>query len=180
MAAAKTKAIAVPQDREGAAAAIAELGATLRGIDRLETEMNEAIAKIKADFVKRAAPFRVKAEALEHGITIFCAANRKQLTGDKSKTVDFHVGKVSWRWNNAKVTIKGKEENTVKLLQGSGDPELRKFLRATFEVDRVAMLRNPNLAKTIDGVEIAEGVETFEIKPESVKIPEAEVAEAAE
>jgi phage host-nuclease inhibitor protein Gam len=176
----KTYAISIPQDRNQATTALALYGETGRGLDRLEAEMNDAIAQIKKDFAKRAAPFREKMEALEQGITAFCAANRKQLTGDgKTKTVDLDVGKVSWRWNPAKVTVKGKEENAVKFLQGSDDPELQKFVRVTHEVDRVAMLRNPNLAKTIDGVEITEGVETFEIKPDSARIPE-DVAEAAE
>jgi phage host-nuclease inhibitor protein Gam len=181
MATRKTNAISVPQDREQAAAALADYGATQRRLDGLETEMNDAIAQLKLDFVRRAAPFRVKLEALEAGITAFCAANRQQLTnGGRTKTVDFGVGKASWRWNNPKVTVKGKEEDTVKFLQRSEKPELREFVRETFEIDRVAMLRNPKLAATISGVEIVEGVETFEIKPDGVKIPEAEVAEAAE
>jgi phage host-nuclease inhibitor protein Gam len=181
MSARKTNAISVPQDREQAAATLADYGATLRGLDRLEAEMNDAIAEVKISFARHAAPFRAKAEKLENVLKMFCEANRRLLTDDnRTKTADLGVGKASWRWQPAKVTLRGKEESLVKFIQGSTDPELLKFLRATFEIDRVAMLRNPNLAKTLDGVEINEGVEAFEIKPDSAKIPETEVAEAAE
>jgi len=74
--------------------------------------------------------------------------------------------------------LKGKEKDTIEAIQAGGD-DMAGFLRATFEVSKVGMLRNPALARTLDGVEIVEGVETFEVKPDSAKIPEAKPAEDA-
>ena len=76
------------------------------------------------------------------------------------------------------MVLRGKEKDTIEAIQAGGE-EMAGFLRATFEINKVGMLRNPALAKTLDGVEIVEGVETFEVKPDSVKIPEAKIEEAA-
>ncbi|MET4206886.1 host-nuclease inhibitor Gam family protein [Bradyrhizobium sp. LA2.1] len=169
----KTNAISVPQDRESAVALLAEYGAALRELDRLELDMNEKIAGIKFAAAVGAEPTRAKVEQLELALQVYCEANRKQLTNDgRTKTADLDVGKASWRWTPAKVTIKGKEETVLELLKRSENPELKKFLRPAVEIDRVEMLRNPKLAETVDGVEITKGVETFEIKPDTAKVPE--------
>lgn len=175
----KTNAISVPQDRESAVALLADYGATLRELDRLELDMNDKIASIKLASSAEAEPHRVKVEQLERALQAYCEAHRKELTRDgKVKTADLDVGKVSWRWNPAKVTIRGKEESVVDQLKRSESEELKKFLRPSVEIDRVAMLRNPKVAETIEGVEITEGIETFEIKPDSAKVPETSEAAA--
>ncbi|MDD1534590.1 MULTISPECIES: host-nuclease inhibitor Gam family protein [unclassified Bradyrhizobium] len=169
----KTNAISVPQDKEAAVALLAEYGATLRELDRLELDMNDKIAALKLEAAVEAEPHRVKVEQMERALQAYCEAHRKELTKDgRVKTADLDVGKVSWRWNPAKVTIRGKEETVLELLKRSESEELKKFLRPTVEIDRVEMLRNPKLAETVEGVEITKGVETFEIKPDSAKVPE--------
>jgi phage host-nuclease inhibitor protein Gam len=180
MAPAKTKAVSLPQNREQASAALAEYAALDRTVDQLEILMNEQIAAIKADYFQKALPFRTRSEALASALQSYCEANRDQLTDNRSsKTVDFGVGKASWRNTLATVAISGKEKDLVDYIQQSADEELKPFLRATFELNRVALLRNPNLAKSIPGIDIVEAGETFAIKPDTAKIPEAAPAEAA-
>jgi phage host-nuclease inhibitor protein Gam len=173
-------AVDVPQDRAEAVAALAEYGAVQRELERLETLMNEEIAAVKQTASVKAEPFRARAEALETSLQVFCEANRKALMKESggAKTVDMGVGKVIWRWQPAKVVLKAKEKDTIEAIQAGGEA-MAGFLRATFEINKVGMLRNPALARTLDGVEIVEGVETFEVKWDSVKIPEAKTEEAA-
>ncbi len=177
----KTAAAArIPQDRAEATTALAEYGAAMRELERLETALNEEIAEVKQVYVKHAEPFRAKAEQLAAGLQAYCEANKKALTDEAgAKTVDFRVGKVAWRWQPAKVVLRGKEKDTIEAIQAGGEA-MAGFLRATFEINKVGMLRNPQLARTLDGVEIVEGAETFEVKPDSVKIPEAKAQEPAQ
>jgi phage host-nuclease inhibitor protein Gam len=166
-------ALHAPQSHEEAAAMIAEYGAQLRQLDRIEIEMNEGIANLKNAAVMTAAPFRERTEELFALIKLYCEANRRALTaGGKTKTADFTVGKVAWRWNTMAVKTSGKMEDIIASIKAAGEP-MAAFLRPSIEIDKVQMLRHPVLAKTIDGVEIVEGIETFEVKPDSAKLPEA-------
>lgn len=176
----RAAAAAIPQSREEAAYALAQYGAAMRELEKLETEMNEEIAKVKHGFVKRAAPHRITADALASGLQSFCEANKKALIDAAgAKTVNLGTGKVAWRWNPAKAVVRGKEADTIEAIK-LGGAAMAGFIRTTFEINKVGMLRDPALARTLDGVEIVDGVETFEVKPDSVKIPEAKIAEAAE
>lgn len=158
-------AIKVPQTREEATAMLAEYGSVARKIEHLETSLNQALADTKQKFVEQSQPLEAQAKELFKGLQTYCDAHRQTLTGgDKSKTVDFGTGKVSWRHNPAKVSFRGKVEEIVARIKDAGD-EFKAFLRETVEVDKVAMLRNPNLAKKIDGVKIASAGETFTVEP---------------
>jgi phage host-nuclease inhibitor protein Gam len=173
----KTKAkaaIRVPQTREEAAAMLAEYGHAQREIEAIETKMNGDLAGIKAKAVLDAGPLVASSEVLFKGLQMFCEANRATLTeAGKTKTVDFGTGKVAWRWTPAKVTTRGKVEEIIARIKAAGE-QYQKFLRATFEIDKVAMLRDPNLAKTITGVRIGSAGEDFSVEPfGSEAIPEA-------
>jgi len=181
MAPKKSKANPVPQDRAQASKALAEFAAIEREIDQLEIEMNGLIAEVKKDYFDRALPLRQKADALEEGLQTYCEANRDDLTkGRKSKTVSFGVGKVEWRIQPKKVVINGKEESLVDYIRHSEDDDLKKFIRTTFELNRVEVLRHPDELAKLPGVEIADSYETFQIKPDSAKIPDDLPAEAAQ
>lgn len=162
---AKAKAIArVPQSREEAVALLVEYGTAQREIDLISTVMNEALAKAKEDAVTKAMPFAKVSEEIALGLQVFCEANRAVLTNNNAtKTIDFGTGSVSWRVQPASVTLRGVDE-IIKAIQDGGE-SLAPFLRTTVEVDKVAMLRNPNLARTITGVTVASAGEAFTIEP---------------
>ncbi|MGL5166663.1 MAG: host-nuclease inhibitor Gam family protein [Afipia sp.] len=155
----------IPQSRDEAQTMLAEYGTTARQIEIIETECNQALADIKEKFVQQAKPLNAQADALFKGLQTYCDANRATLTGnDRNKTVDLGTGKVSWRHNPAKVNIRGKVEDVIARIKEGGDRYFG-FLRATVEIDKVALLRNPNLAATIEGVKIASAGETFTVEP---------------
>lgn len=173
----KTKALSVPvpQSREQATKMLADYGIALREIEAIETVMNGELAKIKQDAVAKAEPVTARAYALFKGLQTYCEANRSALTDNgKTKTIDLGTGKVSWRHNPAKVNLRGKVEDIIIRIRNAGD-EFQAFLRATVEIDRVAMLRDPKLAEKIDGVKIASAGEMFTADPfGSETLPEAE------
>jgi phage host-nuclease inhibitor protein Gam len=166
----KKKAIAaavvrVPQNREEATAMLAEYGTVMRSIEHLETDLNQALADAKKDYIEKASPHVVKADELFRGLQSYCDANRATLTDQgRVKTVDLGTGKVSWRWNPASVKLRGKVEDILARIADAGET-YAPFLRATVEIDKVAMLRNPNLAQKIEGVKIASAGETFTVEP---------------
>lgn len=158
-------AVRVPQSREEASSMIADYGMKLREVGRIEADMNDLLAEVKKEYLARATPLADEANDLLKGLQIWCEANRAQLTQcGKSKTVDLGTGKVSWRYNPAKVSLRGKAEDIIARIKDAGEAYL-KFLRETVELDRVAMLRDPNLAKQIEGVRIASAGETFTVEP---------------
>ncbi|ACF01874.1 Mu Gam family protein [Rhodopseudomonas palustris TIE-1] len=179
----KTKSVAcpVPQSRDEAGKAVAEFAAIDRQLAEIEIEMNKFIAEVKETFFARAAPLRLKADAIAGAVQAYCEANRSDLTNSgKKKTVDFGVGKVSWRNQPSKVTFSGKEDDLIDFIRRSNDVELSDMLRATFEVNRVFALSRPDLVAKVPGIEITEGGESFEIKPDKTALPDSSVAEAAE
>jgi phage host-nuclease inhibitor protein Gam len=167
--------VAVPQTREQATKVLADYGTSLRLIEAIETVMNGELARIKQEAMAKAEPVLAMSDALFKGLQTYCEANRTALTdGGKSKTIDLGTGKVSWRHNPAKVNLRGKVEDIIQRIRNAGD-EFKGFLRATVEIDRVAMLRDPKQAEKIDGVKIASAGEMFTADPfGSEELPEAE------
>lgn len=164
--------VRIPQSREEAAAMIAEFGAASREIELIETAMNEELARAKAGAEKKAAPFVTTAKELFEGLKLYCEANRQTLLGNTGlKTVDFGTGKVAWRWKPAKVRLTGEVDDIVGRILAKaataidGGASYRAFLRTKQEVDKDAMLKNKDLARTIEGVGIGRDGEVFEIEP---------------
>ena len=154
----------VAQSREEAVAMIAELGKVQRQIDGIELAMNSELAAIKAAAAKKAMPLADRVSELQAGIQTWCEANRAALTdGGKVKSADLGTGKVLWRTVPASVKLKGVEDILRRIREG-GDL-YKDFLRTTYEVDKVGMLRNPNLARQIEGVRIDSAGEEFAIEP---------------
>jgi phage host-nuclease inhibitor protein Gam len=176
--------VRIPQNRDEAAAMIREYDASAREVARIEAVMNAALLKAKADAETEAKPHAVKAAELFKGLQLYCEANRQQLLGNSGlKTVDFGTGTVKWRWNPPKVRITGGEDAVVERITAKEAeaiakndptaPDYRNFLRIKIEIDKEAMLKNPDLARTIEGVAIGRGGETFEVEPFGAELSES-------
>lgn len=170
----------VPQNRDDAAKMIAEFGAAAIKVAEIETQMRADLAKVKKDAEKKAKVYIDKAAELFAGLKLYCEANRQTLLGNGTvKTVDFGTGTVSWRWKPAKVTLSGEVDDIIKRVLNKAEntpassASFMAFLRKTVGIDKEAMLKNPALARTIDGVKIGSGGETFEIEPFGAEISEA-------
>jgi len=170
----KSKAIpAVPQSCEDAVQQLGRVGSLRReikshidaGSDRLKAIAEETDAAI--------APLKSELAAVEQGLQTWCEANRDGITsGGKVKFAAFGTGIVRWRARPPKVTIRGAEV-VMESLKALG---LTRFLRVKEEVNKDAMLADPEAARAIAGVTISSEGEDFVIEPAELEIPERQVA----
>lgn len=170
---AKTKlpAVAVvPQNRDGAAAQLRRVGEVKRELARVEADMNDELAETKEAWAKVAAPLQEELAILTRGLQTWCEANREAIVAKGTKTADLGTGKVLWRLLPAKVTARGIEA-IIELAKGMG---LHRFVRTKEELNKEAMLAEPDVARTIAGVTIGSDGEEFVVEPF-----EAELADAA-
>jgi phage host-nuclease inhibitor protein Gam len=152
----------VPQTKDEAARWVREIGDNNREIARIEADMNDAIAQLREDAGEKATPLIERTKLLTEGLRTWCEANRAMLTdGMKRKWADLGAGKIEWRTSPPKVTIKGVEAvlTAIKTLG------LAQFLRTKEEIDKEAMLREPDKARLVPGVSIGSEGENFSVEP---------------
>jgi len=159
----KTAAVAVtvPKTNQDAAEYVMKIGEHQRELKLLEMAADEQKAAIDARLAAAAWPHKKEIQDAAEGLRIFCEANREALTqGGKVKTVDFGHGIVAWRMRPPSVRIASVKSviDTLRLLK------LNQFIRMKEEVDKEAILRDPEAVETVRGITIAQG-EDFIIKP---------------
>lgn len=168
----KTKAVAVnvPQSREMAAIAITNIGALSRQLVRTESLMNDELASIKKGWEEAAEPLRAQIAALNQGVQTWAEANRDTLTQNgKVKTCALTTGEIAWRMRPPSVRITGAEA-VLDTLRRLG---LKRFIREKEEVNKDAILNEPEAVAHVPGIAISQG-EDFVVVPF-----EAELAEVA-
>lgn len=173
--AAKTKAanVSVPQSREEATAQMARIGALQRELEAITTRMNADLAKAKERAELLAAPVKAEHEDAVEGLRVYCDANRDALTGGKVKHVDFGSGVVRWRQTKARVMgvpkLADKLSALIDAIKAKG---LKRWLRVIVEIDKEAMLREPDAvaAAGLPGVKIAAEGEDFVVEPYSEEL----------
>ncbi len=163
---AKSKSVPAPQSREEAAAMLRSIGEGAREVARIEADMNDDLARIKEEAEAKAAPHRSAIMQMTEGLKTWCEANRETLTdGGKRKFADLGTGRIEWRFSPPKVTIRGVE-GVIAAIKTLGLP----FLRTKEEIDKEAMLREPDKARLVPGVTIGSEGETFSVEPFEAQI----------
>lgn len=160
---------AVPQSKDQANEYIADIGRLQRERERLRADMNDEMAVIKEKYEGAALPLGEKIKRLSAGVQTWCEANRAELTaGGKVKYAMLAAGKINWRTRPPKVVLRGKALiiETIKAMGG-----MTRFLRTTEDVNKEAMLEEPETAKTITGVSITQS-EDFVITPFETELEE--------
>lgn len=168
--------VRVPASRDEATAMLADYGRVMREIEHHETDLNQALADTKQKFLEKTQPLEARAKELFKGLQMFCDAHRAELTGNnKTKTVDLGTGKVTWKWNPAKVThpnieaeqiVARIETKIVELKERGEDGALfAAFLRMVTTLDKEAIRKNADLARTIPGLKVGRSGETFTVEP---------------
>lgn len=168
----KTPAVAVtvPQSRDSAAQSVAEIGRLNRDLARLAADMNDELATVKARHEETAEPIRLKIEALTTGVQTWAEANRDALTQHgKVKTAALTTGEIAWRLRPPSVRVTGAEA-VLDELRRLG---LKRFIREKEEVNKEAILNEPEAVAHVPGISISQG-EDFVVVPF-----EAELAEVA-
>jgi phage host-nuclease inhibitor protein Gam len=158
----------VPQDKDQASEFISEIGRLQRERDRIEADMNDEIAKIKERYEAEALPHAERIKQLSSGVQLWCEANRDELTQEgKVKYAVLASGKINWRNRPSKVTVRGAEA-VIQTLKAMG---LGRFVRTIEEVNKEAMLLEPEVAKKVPGITISKG-EDFVITPHETQLEE--------
>lgn len=159
------------RDRSECDDAIAEVGRLRRELLRLDTVMGDKLAAAKTEFARAAQPLKARCRAVEEQIERYCDADRRNMLVDgKTKTVRFNNGEVAWRAKPPKVNIRNVEKAIAWVIEAGA--KFRRFLRVSHDLDKEAMLKEPELAGEIPGVKVKSDGETFEIKPFETKLAE--------
>lgn len=152
----------VPQSRDDAAADIRKIGDLQRQFARASTEMNDAIANITQNYQPRLAAISEQIATLQEGVQGFCEAHRAELTdGGKVKSANLITGEVQWRQRPPSVSVRGAEA-VIEMLKRLG---LDRFVRTKEEVNKEAVLNEPDEVRGVAGLSVITGVEDFVITP---------------
>ena len=163
----KAAAIETPQTRDECDTWIGALGRAQRERVRIAAAMNDELAEVKARHEADAAPYTDEISRLTAGIQAFAEAHRDTLCKRGSKTVRLGLGTISWRTRPPKVSLR-KVEVVIESIKSLG---LTQFLRVKEEVNKDAMLADPERAKAIVGVSITSG-EDFVVQPHETELEE--------
>lgn len=162
--------IPVPQTRDQVAAHIREIGECQRELAHIQADMNEELAAIKERWENIAAPHAQRVDALTQGVQIWSEANRDTLTqGGKVKTAAFATGEVAWRIRPPSVRITGADA-VLDALRRLG---LKRFIRDKAEVNKEAILNEPEAVTHVPGISISQG-EDFIVTPFEADLAEAQ------
>jgi phage host-nuclease inhibitor protein Gam len=159
----KSKAqVYVPQTKDDAAADIKKVGDLMRQLTRDTADMNDKIAAITQQYQPKLDILKDQIELLQDGIQGYCEAKRDELTnGGKVKFANFVTGEVAWRQNPPSVRI-AKVEVVIEMLKRLG---LQKFIRSKEEINKDAILTEPEQVRGVAGITLVTGVEQFVITP---------------
>lgn len=151
----------VAQSKADVESGIRKIGRAQRAMQHIEAEMNDELAKIKERHEKQAEPHRLEIDRLQKGVQAWCESNRAQLTNnEKVKTAGFNTGNVSWRVRPPSCGIRGAEA-VIDALKRLG---LGRFIRSKEEINKEAILNEPDAVKGVAGITINQG-EDFNIEP---------------
>lgn len=160
--------LTVPQSQDEAEEYIAEIGRLQRQRQRLQADMNDQIAEIKQQFEEEGQPLGKDISQLSQGLQVWADANRQRLTNSgKVKFANLASGKINWRMRPPKVSLRGKDA----IIEACKKLKLTGFLRVAEDINKEAMLADPDVAATIQGVTITQG-EDFVVTPFETELEE--------
>lgn len=161
----KAATLEAPQSREETQSWIKELGDVQREHARISADLNDQIATLteahKPALNERADRIKV----LQQGIQAWCEAHRGELTASGGKTVNLITGEVSWRQRPPSIAVRGAEA-VLESLRTLG---LHRFIRQKEEINKEALLNEPDIAAGIAGISVVKGKEDFAITPFEVE-----------
>ena len=162
----KRTTVRVPESIGEVAVFVRKIGENQRKFDVAKAGLNDEIEKIKAKAVGWSLKYQQEIDSLFEGIFIFAQAHRDELTeGGRKKTISLPTGDILWRLTPPAVSLK----NVKRIIELCKSCRLKRFIRTKEEVDKEAMLKEPEKAKEIKGVTISQK-EEFVVKPSEIEI----------
>lgn len=152
----------VPQTKDDAASDIRKVGDLMREKTRMQADMNDKIAAITEAYQPKFDSISERLDVLQDGVQAYCEAHRDELTnGGKVKSANLITGEVMWRQKPPSVRI-SKADVVIDTLKRLG---LGKFVRSKEEVNKDAILNEPDEVRGVAGITVVTGEEQFEINP---------------
>ncbi|ALG71115.1 hypothetical protein VY88_03180 [Azospirillum thiophilum] len=148
-----------------AAAVVGRIGVAQVQLGRLKAAAEVAVAQAKLAYEEAAAPLRAKVSADTELLRGYFEANRASLLTGGKKSVALATGTMGLKKAPPKLVV-ADAGALLTLLEA--DRKLRRFIRTKNEVDQAALLAEPKVAATIDGVTIEGGDDAFYVKPLTV------------
>lgn len=150
------------QSRDDVEVAIKQIGDLQRQLEQTAINQNNELAAITEKYAPILTALKEQIEPIQMAVQAWCESRRDELTQNgKTKTGSFNTGEVQWRQRPPSVAIRGAD-SVIESLKTLG---LMRFIRTKEEVNKEAMLNEPELAGTVAGVTIKTGVEDFVITP---------------
>jgi phage host-nuclease inhibitor protein Gam len=125
--------------------------------------MNDAIAEITHAHQPMLDALSEQIKTLQAGVQAYCEAHRDELTnGGRVKTANLVTGEVQWRQRPPSVAVRSVDA-VIETLKRLG---LNRFLRPKKdEINKEAILNEPDEVRGVAGLKIITGVEDFVITP---------------
>jgi len=152
----------VPQTLDDCAADIRTIGDLNRQLLRGQHDMNDEIAAVTERYQPLLETLKEQIKPLQAGVQVWCEANRHDLTrGGKTKTANFVTGEVQWRQRPPSVSVRGVD----LVLETLARLGLGRFIRTKAEINKDAILAEPEAVQGVVGINVVTGVEDFVITP---------------
>ena len=156
----KTRTVQAPQSLAEVQSQIRQIGDLQRQHGRIGADLNDQIAALTEGAAPQLKALGEQIAELQKGVQAYCEAHREELCG-KGKTANLVTGEVQWRQRPPSVKVTGIDA-VIAWLKNMG---MNAFIRAKEEINKEAMLNEPDKAKGVPGVTIVTGVEDFVIVP---------------
>jgi len=162
----KRQVTSVPQNLDGAAEFVRQIGERQRFIDKIQLQADAEAGKLRTKAMADITPLQEEIAQLVEGLFAFAESHRKELTKDgKHKTVILPTGQFGWRMTPWAVHI-SNTKSVVVILEKLG---LKRFIRIEKVPDKEAMLKEKEVAEKVRGVSIKRH-EDFVVKPVKLEV----------
>ncbi|WP_291830531.1 host-nuclease inhibitor Gam family protein [Bosea sp. (in: a-proteobacteria)] len=153
--------VPVPRDANEANEWLKQIGDLVRSAELVQAALDEQVAALKAKAEAEAAPIDAAIAAMTKGLQVWAEANREALCAGGRKTVAMSAGEIGWRLRPPSVRIAsiGAVMETLKSLG------LARFIRTKEEIDKQALLAEPEVAAKVPGVTVGSVGEDFFVQP---------------
>jgi phage host-nuclease inhibitor protein Gam len=165
MAKIKKIAVPVPQTRHDFDALAVELGENMRAIEAIKLRTADEMARVKLSGAVAIEALEARKKSLWGAVAAYAEAHRDELLSSGRKSVTIPAGIIGWRISNPAIDLTGDETEIILRLEAMG---CQRFLRETIEIDKAALLAEPEAARTIDGIAIRQE-EALYFKPLDVE-----------
>lgn len=145
-----------------ATAVVGRIGAAQVQLGRLKASLEVAVAQSNLAYETAATPLRAAIAADTELLRGYFDVNRSSLLTGGKKSVALSTGMIGVKKTASKLVVADVDALLKRLEE---DRKLRRFIRTKSEVDRAALLAEPKVAVTIDGVSIEGGDDAFFVKP---------------